>query len=250
MSGAKGDISSQMITIAHLSDLHFGDACPVALYDAQQALLDEAPDCIVVTGDITQAGRRSEFKQAAEWFAGLRAPVVVCPGNHDAPVYSVVSRIVEPYGRFRKLNFPTNWACVEGRAAVVAWNSARAIQARLDWSQGVHEPLDVDLALTLAHELAPRGWRILACHHPPGAPSGAPIGVRTKNAAMTRAKLEASVKTVLLCGHVHHFSKEAVGSSFIVTAPTLASSREREGGRGFVLLRLDHEVMEAELRAI
>ncbi len=239
-----------MITIAHLSDLHFGDACAIALHDAQQALFDFKPDCVVATGDITQAGRRSEFAQAAEWFAGLTAPVVLCPGNHDAPVYSLLVRVIAPYRRFENLNFPSNWASAEGHAAVVAWNSARAIQSRLDWSQGVHEAHDVDGALSLARRLAPNGWRILACHHPPGPPANAPIRVKTKNAAMTRARFGASAKTILLCGHVHQFSQEIVGSALIVTAPTLASSRERGRGRGFVLLRLHDEGVEPELIAL
>lgn len=239
-----------MITIAHLSDLHFGDACDAALRDAQQALSDHRPDCVVVTGDITQAGRRREFQEAAAWFAGLSAPVVVCPGNHDAPVFSVVSRIIDPFGRFHRLNFPSSWVASGGRAAVVAWNSAQAVQARLDWSQGVHRAPEVDRALALAHQLAPAGWRVLACHHPPGPPLGAPIAVKTMNAAMTRRKLEGATKTVLLCGHVHRFSQEVVGASMIVTAPTLASSRHRGSGRGFVVLRLFETSAEPELVAL
>lgn len=227
-----------MVTIAHLSDLHFGDACPRALSAAHEALQAAQPDCIVVTGDITQAGRRTEFKAAKDWFTTLESPLVVCPGNHDAPVYSILSRIAHPYQRFKNMDLPDRWADQHARACVVSWNSARAIQARLDWSQGVHAPSEVDKALQTASALAPQGWRILACHHPPGPPANAPIVVRTKHAATTRRRLESARRTLLLCGHVHQFSQEAVGEAIVVTAPTLSSSRERASGQGFVLLQL------------
>jgi 3',5'-cyclic AMP phosphodiesterase CpdA len=232
-----------MVAIAHISDLHFGDACAAALRDARDALNARNPDCIVVTGDITQSGRRSEFRLAAEWFAGILAPLVVCPGNHDAPVYSVLSRAIEPFGRFRRLGLESAWADRDGRAAVVAWNSARAIQPRLDWSQGVHNPQEIRLALDKAYSLAPLGWRVLACHHPPGCPpTGAAIKVQTRNADTTRDLLRNIPKTLLLCGHVHQFSKEMVGAAQIVTAPTLASSRERGNGCGFVQVELARDV--------
>jgi 3',5'-cyclic AMP phosphodiesterase CpdA len=236
-----------MITIAHISDLHFGDACPVALERARAALTALAPDCIVATGDITQAGRRSEFAAAAAWFATLPAPLVACPGNHDAPVYSVVTRMVRPYQRFQDLGLGTQWAAHDGGAAVVAWNSARAVQARLDWSQGVHREREVGEALAQLRALAPQGWGVLACHHPPGPPDGAPIRVATRFSDRTRTALSSTEKTLMLCGHVHHYSVEIVGGARIVTAPTLSSSRARRHGCGFVVIRLGDE---AEIEAV
>jgi 3',5'-cyclic AMP phosphodiesterase CpdA len=235
-----------MVTIAHLSDLHFGDACPRALDAAREALEGLAPDCIVVTGDVTQAGRRSEFQAAADWFARLSAPLVVCPGNHDAPVYAVLPRLFAPFDRFKRLGAADQWTCARGRAVVRSWNTARAIQARLDWSQGVHAPAEVDAVLRDAFDAAPAGWRVLACHHPPGPPQGAPIPVQTRHADYTRARLATASRTVLLCGHVHQFSTEQIGAALVVTAPTLSSSRERAQGRGFVALSLIEDGAKAE----
>jgi 3',5'-cyclic-AMP phosphodiesterase len=74
-------------SIAHVSDLHLGrdrrtDAAAGRLCDA---LLEARVDAVLVTGDITHRGRRSEllaFENAFEPFLS-RGLVAVVPGNHD-----------------------------------------------------------------------------------------------------------------------------------------------------------------------
>lgn len=72
-------------TIAHVSDLHLGrdrqtDASVARLADA----LHEADvDVVLVTGDVTHRGRRSELAAFDAMFAPLRDRVVTVPGNHD-----------------------------------------------------------------------------------------------------------------------------------------------------------------------
>lgn len=48
-------------TLVHISDLHFGDADQARLNAALVAINAVAPDCVVMTGDLTQSGRQSEF---------------------------------------------------------------------------------------------------------------------------------------------------------------------------------------------
>ena len=73
-------------TIAHISDLHLGRDRRT---DAGVALLAEslcAADVgvVLVTGDVTDRGRRAELAAFEELFAPLRdRRVVVVPGNHD-----------------------------------------------------------------------------------------------------------------------------------------------------------------------
>ena len=93
------------VSIAHLSDLHFGDKsrfrekdpatlgldCARAIKSAMQSTFDlDKPDLVIVTGDITQQANIWEFYQALLFFNGLqealnipRSNFVFMPGNHD-----------------------------------------------------------------------------------------------------------------------------------------------------------------------
>ena len=92
------------LTILHISDTRFGrdgptppdrsgDAWFSLLHRDLEDLADEhglRPDLLVVTGDLAEQGRPSEFKQAAEFLGGLaeaaripRRHVAIVPGNHD-----------------------------------------------------------------------------------------------------------------------------------------------------------------------
>jgi 3',5'-cyclic AMP phosphodiesterase CpdA len=224
-----------MVRIAHVSDIHFGDADPRVLAVAKATLNALAPDVVVATGDITQAGRKREFAAARAWFAEIAAPVIGCPGNHDAPVYALHRRFTTPFARFRALGLAAEWRAPDGAAEIVTLNTARALQWRLDWSQGAYAPRDLARAL----DRRDGGWRVIACHHPPVTPEGAALAVRTRGGAAALTRLERSVRTILLCGHVHAFTCRTVGGVMLATAPSLASSRERGDGLGFALLDLD-----------
>lgn len=73
--------------IAHVSDLHIGrDArADEAARDVAEALEDAGIGVVVLTGDVTHRGRRSELATFEETFRRLlaRERVLVVPGNHD-----------------------------------------------------------------------------------------------------------------------------------------------------------------------
>jgi 3',5'-cyclic AMP phosphodiesterase CpdA len=50
---------------------------------ATVAALDPAPDCVLVTGDLTDCGRPEEYALVADMLSALPMPVFVIPGNHD-----------------------------------------------------------------------------------------------------------------------------------------------------------------------
>jgi Icc protein len=74
-------------SIAHLSDLHLGrDArTEAAARRLCAAILAAQVDTVLVTGDVTHRGRRSELRLFEHVFEPLlsRGRVVVVPGNHD-----------------------------------------------------------------------------------------------------------------------------------------------------------------------
>ena len=75
------------VRIAHISDIHCGSQyfVPNLLNRALVEVNDLAPDVVVVTGDLTNAGYRQEFREAREYLDRIDCPeVLVVPGNHDS----------------------------------------------------------------------------------------------------------------------------------------------------------------------
>jgi 3',5'-cyclic AMP phosphodiesterase CpdA len=227
-----------MVTVVHISDLHCGESASAKFESAAAAINALRPDCIVVTGDVTHSGRRREFQIAASFFAALNAPIVGAPGNHDAPVFNPLARALAPFARFSGLGLLEGWDSSCGLVGVRAYNSARAVQTRLDWSQGVYAGADIH-ALSLSFNPRSR-HRIIACHHPPHAPASSPLPVETRGAEAALSLL--SDRYLFLCGHLHSSADFlAFGRPHleVSTAPTLASSRERGQGPGFRVRRFD-----------
>jgi 3',5'-cyclic AMP phosphodiesterase CpdA len=72
-----------MSSIVHLSDLHLG-ASPQAAH-ALSAAVEEVPAdaLVVVTGDLTDGGRRSELAHFEALVAPVAERLIMVPGNHD-----------------------------------------------------------------------------------------------------------------------------------------------------------------------
>ena len=87
-----------MLTILHISDLHFGPPYVSRVGDALVRMApDLAPDVIVASGDFTQRAKGEQFAAARAFLDRLPAvPRVVVPGNHDVPLYRVAERLARP----------------------------------------------------------------------------------------------------------------------------------------------------------
>lgn len=88
--------------IAHISDPHFGTEMPVLLKALQGAVERIRPNLIVLSGDITQRARRSQFRAARAFFDALGVPLLAIPGNHDIPLFNVLARAALPYHGYKK----------------------------------------------------------------------------------------------------------------------------------------------------
>src|SRR5262245_35315461 len=77
-----------MFTIAHVSDLHFGnrpESRPRAHAVLEHLLaMSPRPDVLVATGDIADHGLEGEYAEACELFERWPGPLIVGTGNHDA----------------------------------------------------------------------------------------------------------------------------------------------------------------------
>ncbi len=115
-----------MLTILHVSDLHFG---PPYVSKVGEALLQIAPslhpDAVVVSGDLTQRAKPAQFA-AARAFIDRFPPVpkIVVPGNHDVPLFRVAERLLRPLDEYGKC-FPDSLDRVHriAGAVIVSLNS-------------------------------------------------------------------------------------------------------------------------------
>lgn len=96
--------------IAVLTDLHVGGTTdlgfqnPFLASDARatvgptiDAVNREAPDLVLVTGDLTQNATEGEVAEVRMYLDRLTAPYIVCPGNHDSETAEGMQRFDETF---------------------------------------------------------------------------------------------------------------------------------------------------------
>lgn len=228
-----------MTTLVHISDVHFGDADSAKLDAALKAIEAIEPECVLITGDLTQEGKLSEFAQADTWLNTVKAPIVSCPGNHDTPMFNLALRFADPFGRYNRLGLRTTWQSSDNLVHIEAANSARGLQGRMDWSQGDYGQSGVIEALDKLGGSRAQ-YKVLALHHPPQTPEGASVMSMPSGLNRFLKRLALNPLDLLLCGHVHaafDFPAPVLAGVRVMTVPSLASSRERGFGSGFGVLR-------------
>lgn len=220
-----------MTRLAHISDIHFGAVDQTAARNLQAQINELAVDGIIVTGDLTQAGRKREFIDASAYLSGFSPPTIVVPGNHDVPVYNLGQRFVDPWRRYRT-HIHDNLCPSDtfADAFVMGLNSARRAGPTLDWSLGRLSSSQLALATEQLRESS-SGLNIVALHHPvtpgPGRAGQAVINA-PQRALNTFTQAGADL---VLTGHAH-IANAAIedtdhGNIVIAAAGTASSTRLR-----------------------
>lgn len=187
----------------HVSDVHFGAEDPQALDWFAQCVADEAPDAVIMTGDLTMRAKPREFDAGGKWLLSLGVPVTIEVGNHDIPYYwDPLRRLFSPYKRYgaaermieKTLDLP-------GISIIPLKTTARA-QWRWNWSKGNVSKGALSEALSLA-KAAPKGNLIFVAGHHPLIEGGTRGTAKTRNGRQAlEAFAQAGVHAVL-SGHVH-----------------------------------------------
>jgi 3',5'-cyclic AMP phosphodiesterase CpdA len=161
-----------MTTIAHISDPHFGTV-DVPVRDALlRELRGEHIDLVVLTGDITQRARAAQFREAREFLDALKPkPWIAIPGNHDIPLFDVLTRAFKPYRLFNRfISDDLQPTCTLDDVVVLCFNStsrtrhkngvlpARAVKQLADRMRTLSQPFKIvathqPLAVTLDSEI-------------------------------------------------------------------------------------------------
>jgi 3',5'-cyclic AMP phosphodiesterase CpdA len=172
---------------------------------AVHAALAQAPDALVVTGDLTAQGLPAEFAAAKVLLDPLLAavPTAVIPGNHDIYVReaSPGAAMLQVFGPWMGGGMP--YLRDLGGLNVLAIETCRPHPL----SAGHVAPSQLRDATRLLAEAGDPPF-ILLIHYPLRGRSGAPYGPWTRNLA-NAAELEAWLRETggvraILHGHEHH----------------------------------------------
>ncbi len=231
-----------MVKIAHISDLHFGRTNPAALTALTQALDAAEPDITVITGDLTQSGRRREFAEAAAFLGTLKSRFLAVPGNHDAPVYNLGLRFFKPWARYEThIGDASIQRLALGPLSLVGVNSARRAQPRLNWSYGRLSKSVIKAASAIAREEQDAGRQVfLALHHPVTLGPGKAGSRIVSNGEQALQAFAENGVSAILTGHVHVASAAPIAATddriLSIQAGTALSTRERGEQPSFGLI--------------
>ncbi len=186
-----------MISIAHLSDPHFGTQPPGVMDALRLALAALSPSAIVLSGDITQRARTEQFRSARK-FRGSFAPTpfLATPGNHDIPLENVLGRALFPYrGYLREFGGALAEGVRLGGVEIAAINSTRRYRhVQGEISAGQIPAFDPE---------SPARVRVLAFHHPMDCPTPKDDRNVLKGSARAALELERARIDLVLGGHIH-----------------------------------------------
>ncbi|MBW3569914.1 MAG: metallophosphoesterase [Gemmatimonadetes bacterium] len=204
-----------MISILHVSDLHFGPPYHQGVGESLQRFAERlGPDCIVASGDFTQRATEEQFAAARAFLDRLPAvPTIVTPGNHDVPLYRGVERLLNPYRYYRQYISDQLDAVTEIPGGVVV--SLNSTAPRTAITNGRIHRWQIDMAREAFQGLPDETLRIIVSHHhfaPPPDWEGADVMPKAKRAldAFTQMRVD-----LILGGHLH---RAYIGNSLDVYA--------------------------------
>jgi 3',5'-cyclic AMP phosphodiesterase CpdA len=226
--------------LAHVADIHFGAEDRDALTAFGEALKGMPEAVVVVAGDLTLKGKRSEFKAAAAWLSTLDRPIMLCAGNHDVPYYGLLQRLLKPFDAYEE-SFPDHdeQKMLRDDFALLSLNTARGVQFRLNWAHGAISKRQARQATTELREAPPGAVKVLVCHHPLVIPPGAPIKTRTRGGPEAARILAEGGVDLVLTGHLHRpfvlRMPQGDGCTWSIGAGTL-SCRQRGDPASFTIV--------------
>jgi 3',5'-cyclic-AMP phosphodiesterase len=213
----------QYTHIVQLSDLHIKQPgslaygrvdTALALQNAVQAVLRlrQAPDAVVITGDLTDFGRQQEYEHLKDLLAPLQCPLYLLPGNHDN--LQTMQAVFDKHAYLKNSN--GDFTAQIGPVQLIALNTIVAHQS--------HGALDSTQLNWLSTQLSVNAWQptLVAMHHPPFKTL---IG-HMDNVGLLEgaAELEAIVNQHpqiqrIICGHLHRAISTRFGGTIASTAP-------------------------------
>lgn len=193
-----------MTALLHFSDTHFGTEQPAVMQALAQLVREQAPEALVLSGDITQRARRGQFRAARAFVDSLRCPgtvpTLVLPGNHDIPLFNILARLFNPYGAYRRA-FGADLAPVLSTEhfLVIGVNTTR-------WwrhTNGVVSPAQVHSVAELLQRAPASQLRLVVVHQPVHVLNSSDVHDRLRGHAHAIEQWSAAGADAVLGGHIH-----------------------------------------------
>jgi len=237
--------------VVHVSDLHFGRIDPAALPALAHAISSAQPDAVVVSGDLTQRALRREFIEARAFLDSLPFPKIVVPGNHDIPLFDLMSRSLRPLARYKQhIDEETEPFFADDEISIAGVNTARSLTI----SGGRISKQQMARVCHRFGSTTADSTRIVVTHHPFDLPSRVKFKSLVGRARMAIDAFASCRVDIVLSGHMHVGGADASTvryktpghSMLLVQAGTGSSSRLRGEANSCNIIRIDRPRIEIE----
>ncbi|MBP2298540.1 metallophosphoesterase family protein [Azospirillum picis] len=245
-----------MKRLAHISDLHFGRIDQRVVDGLLADVTAQAPDLIVISGDLVQRAKRRHFEEARAFLQKLPFPYMVVPGNHDIPVYNVFRRFTNPLGHYRHyITTDLSPLHVDDEVAVLGINTVRSVIS--DFSEGRMNRRQIERVREVFCGMPDTVFKVLFTHHPFLPPPDLPKTRLVGRHKLVLPALESCGVDLLLAGHLHKaysgdimsFHTQVARSILVAQASTATSTRLRNEANAYNLITVDHPLVTFEVRS-
>ncbi len=219
-----------MTVLLQMSDPHFGTEQTAVMTALRTLAEQQRPELLVVSGDITQRARGSQFRAAAAFIGGLGLPTLVVPGNHDIPLYNLAGRLLAPYRGFCAVFGPQlEPEHADADLLVIGLNTTR-------WWRHKHgevSALQIERVEQRLRQARAGQLRIVVVHQPAGVKRRGEVHNLLRGHAVALRRWAAAGCDFVMGGHIHlPYVLPLPGLQrpmWAVQAGTALSSRTREG---------------------
>lgn len=190
-----------MTLLLQVSDPHFGAERPEVVSALETLAAELRPDVLVLSGDLTQRARSAQFAAARAFVERLRiARVVAVPGNHDIPLFDVLTRARAPYSGYRvafgdelepMLSLPD---CLI--LAVKTTRRYRHVDGEISEQQRAR-------VAQLLQRATPEQLRVVVLHQPVAVPRASELHNVCHGSEPAVRAWSAAGADVILAGHIH-----------------------------------------------
>lgn len=204
---------------------------PEILERLTRAVMAEAPDQLLVTGDLVHIGLESEMIEAAGWLRRLGPPekVMLIPGNHDNYARDSLPAMYRHWGDYlppRGEHYTDGYPVIRERenVALIGVNTSCVTQI-FSAAGELGRDQQSRLARALFREPGDRRFRCLLIHHPPQ-----PGMTKRRKALRDSSRLDSIIRQtppdLALYGHIHRNREHRLDDTRIYCTASASSAED------------------------